>query len=262
MAAWPQPPSLAEQGSRPVPLGEVLRMTKQELVDIDPSEASMYQPGGVILADNFELPDLNEGFVDLDEALIETFVVGEDGRCVPTGSDHRVAEALGEAAARLADLSRSELDRMGQSFRRPAYVTASITPLELVSNHPHFDDEQFDPVDGVGVVITVADGAGTRLAISSLGLQPPRRGVPWSVDPTALVDFDADGRELQEVGANQVMAMARFGQLHAGPVTTATPGSDRTGSHLPDSDGQAGHDGVRVLLVFRADTIPQPGRAA
>lgn len=242
-----------------MPLADVLRMTKRELLELDPAEGSMCQPGGAILADRFDLPDLNRLFSDLDEALIETFVVDADGACIPTGSDRRVADALGPAAERLANLSRTELGRMGVMIGWPAYINASITPLDQIPNDPHFDDDQFNPDDGVGVVVTAADGAGTRLALSPLPLQPQRRGLPWAVDPSAVAEFLAGHLDVQQVGANQVMAMARFGQLHAGPVDGSEDASHNRTDQISGGDSEEhGSGGVRSLLVFRADTIPGP----
>lgn len=221
-----------------------LALTKAELLAIG-GEGVVHQTGGALIDGPVDIADLSGQFPDLSAPLIETFLIGADGSCSPTGTDQRLIDAVAATAASVAEQTLAALERFAVSLELPGYLTASVTPVEQVTSTPHADDDQFMPDDGVGIVAVVGDGLGPRIAIDPVPHLPTRPGLPLDFGPDAADRFDDGSIRSQQVAANRLVVLPQFGQLHAGP--TATP-----------NDHQRR---VRTLFVFRLRSLGgAPGR--
>lgn len=256
------------------PLAPVFGWSKGRFLAASGRRDALAQPGAVVLPEPFVLPPATaadpvgprEG-----EACLETFVVQPDpgadpdaaDRAVltiePTGVDPAVAAWWRPAVERLVDVVVAAVVDAGVELAYPAYVTASTTPLEAVAGGPHLDDDQTEVGSGVGLVAVAGSHLGPRVvrgAVGCRGLDPP---APVEVAAEALDAFDDEhdgdgpsgdgptgvepaggGRSaiVEEFPADRVVVFTRFGQLHAGP-------------RFAD-----GSEGIRRMLVFRADTVP------
>jgi hypothetical protein len=130
---------------------------------------------------------------------------------------------------------------------RPAYVTASATPLTEITTTAHVDDGGIEPAQAVGLVAIAASHAGPRLARGQLACGPIRPPAPLAIDPAAIEAFERGAGPSQSTPADRIVLFPRFGQLHAGPILTDPPPG-----------------GVRNLLVLRAGTgaVKTAGRPA
>lgn len=228
-----EPPVFSEEFAR------YLRMTKRDLFDSGAS-GELTQTGMASLDEPINVPP-----VVLDSSSvgpsIDMFVIdGTTGSCTPTGTNEELndawlptVEAMAAAVLRTAGEHRVKL-------AGDVYVTTSTTPLDLVSEDPHFDDDQFQPDDGVGLAAIVADQAGPRIACSPITHEPVRAPHPLIVTPEHESDFHNGNIVRQSGAAHRVYVFPQFGQLHAGP------GNIQTESHA-----------VRHLLVLRAATHPR-----
>ena len=211
-------------------------LTKQALVDRSGSE-SIDQSSGLVIDDDLRLPEIHSE-IRGPVPSITTFVVSVDGTVSSTGDNVELNEAWMPAVVAVtqrlqnwADTSRVELDG-------DAYVTASVTGAADVNGDAHFDDDQFDPPSGAGVVAIVGDLAGPSVASEPVphgGLRP-HQALTLTDEATAAFANGGFGRV--DYGPNELVVMAQFGQLHSGP-------------------GPCGGDGdVRHLIVFRSATTP------
>ncbi len=238
-------------------LARVLRGRKSDLVttvevDGQPSNA-IRQTGGAYLDGRFKLPPIDWELPG-SEPLIETFVVEPDGTCSGTGGDQRLIDAW---LPSVEQLSRRVFEAMAEADVRlesPAYLTASLTSPDQVTNTPHFDDDQYGADDGVGFVAIAGSGRGPRMAIDPVRCEPVRTGLPLAVD-SAVFDGFADGRSAaQQAEPDRIVVFPQFGQLHSGPSMTGyQPETDEPETQEPET-GEIGS--LRRLLVFRAQTVP------
>ncbi len=218
---------------------EVLRFEKRALIDTGDGACTVTQTGAACLADPFPVPVPVGGPDQLCEPLIETFVIEADGSCAATGTDTELIAGWLPIVASMADRVLAIMARHRITLRWPAYLTASLLPIEQVTTTPHFDDDVYNENDGVGVVAIVASHAGPRIACEPLGT---RRLAPMlAIEPAdGVVDRFAAGAMIhQQAPADRIVVFPGFGQIHAGPVI-----DDQT------------TDPVRRLLVFRAGTEP------
>lgn len=230
-----------------------LKGTKRDLLTGNEAEPAVLQPGGATLDGPFPLPPLTGGpapMIDtpIETPLIETFVV-EAGRGTGTGGDQRLIDAWLPSVEELSARVVTALGEHGVVLDGPAYVTASLTPVEQVTTTAHVDDDQYVAEEGLGVVAIVASHHGPRIATEPVAHRgrrpgPPRSGLPIELDVEAVERFGSGATPYQQAEPGRIVILARFGQLHAGPVIEPST-----------------TDPVRRLLVFRAGTRPVPERA-
>ncbi|MGI9595116.1 MAG: hypothetical protein ACR2QK_03090 [Acidimicrobiales bacterium] len=216
------------------------RMSKRQLLESAGSESTIVQTGGAYLADRLPVPPIEAGPPDPVEPMIETFLIEGDGTVTATGTDRALIDGCMPMARSMVDVMTEAIDGFDIELDGPAYVTASLTPVDQVTTVPHFDDDQYFDRDGVGLVAIVASHGGPRIASEPIDHRRARPGLPLEVDQAVFDRFDA-GRIAHNCGrADRVVVFPQFGQLHAGPVIDrSTTGAGRT------------------LLVFRAATKPR-----
>ena len=214
-----------------------LRLTKQQLVDLT-ADDTLHQTGGAYVGGAMPMPDLSATFVGLEEPRIETYLVDDQGVCTPTGNDDLLINSTKDIASAMAVTTLAGLASADVSTVSPGYLTASVLPIDQVADSAHFDDDQFEPAAGVGVVATLADCAGTRLALDPVPLQARRPNMPVTVSDQTIADFDTGADRIQRSLPGHIFVFPQFGQFHAGPPQAALDG-ERT---------------VRTLLVFRMGT--------
>ncbi len=232
-----------------------LRLSKQDLLTATGTGDTIAQTGAAYLPDPFPVPLMSELAIGVTEPIIETFVVDPDsGSCTPTGDDRVRIEAWLPIATTMVQQVTGALSANRVAIDGPAYLTASLTPVDQVTTVPHFDDDQYFDGHGVGVVAIAASHDGPRLARGALAAPRAMANGPLGLDQSDLdqwfePDEEAPGasHRVQGTGADRVVLFPRFGQLHAGPPLAAN-------SAAGASDG----GGVRNLLVLRADTVPSP----
>jgi hypothetical protein len=216
-------------------LVEHLRLTKQELVDLaGPDHVS--QSGADVISADFHVPAIAE-LVSLNLPSIETFVVAAVDRSIaPMGTNDELNAAWHPTVSAMAESMFEWLDGLGIEVHSDAYITASVTLAADVNEEAHFDDDQFMPSNGVGVVAIVADRAGPRVANTVISIPDAPAPRPLVVDDQLKADFAAGRIDHDIFGAHELVVFPQFGQLHAGPG--------------PCGSG----DEARHLLVFRAAT--------
>jgi hypothetical protein len=225
-----EPPVLSEE------FAQYLRMTKRDLFDSGAS-GELTQTGMAYVGEPINVPPVT---VDTSRTgpSIDMFVIdGATGSCTPTGTNAELNDAWLPTVEALATTVLSTVGDQGVKLTGDLYVTTSITPLELVSENPHFDDDQFQPDHGVGLAAIVADQAGPHIAYSPLAHEQVRAPHPLVVTPEHETDFHNGNIVRQSGAAHRVVVFPQFGQLHAGP------GNIQTEQHS-----------VRHLLVLRAAT--------
>jgi len=199
------------------------------------------QTGGAYLVEALAEPALAwPTEIVADEPLIETFVVAADGGCAGTGSHEALIDAWRPAAAQMAETVLAATSALAIPMTEPAYLTATVTPVDQIAGLAHFDDDLFTPTDGVGFVAIAGTVAGPRVACEPILQSEPPAGAQLVLSETEIERF-ATGGVVSHVGApERIVAFPQFGQLHAGPSVTA------------EHRGQ-----MRCLLVFRAATAPR-----
>ena len=218
---------------------DMLRGTKAALVAIADGGSTVIQTGAASLPDPFPVPAPAGSTGPGIEPLFETFVIEADGSCTATGTDADLIAGWLPIVGSMTDRVLDALSRHRIAVRWPAYLTASLTPIEHVNADPHFDDDLYVEDDGVGVVAIAASHAGPTIAH-----RPLRARRVTSTQPIEPVDgvferFSAGAMARQQVSADRIVVFPGFGQLHAGPVIDE-----------PTTDP------VRRLLVFRAGSDP------
>lgn len=214
-----------------------LRLSKKEQFDPD-HHGRLTQSGMAVIDDDFTVPPLGRS-ID-DEPSIETFVVDPTtGAVSPTGVDEELNQAWLPTVASMAKRVLAVLAEHDVEIAGQVYVTTSITPVDAISDDPHFDDDQFSPASGVGVVAIVADQGGPRVACSPIDVDPVPAPASIEVTEQLKASFNDGTIARQEADAHQLVLFSQFGQLHAGPGPTRSEDHD-----------------VRHLLVLRAATVP------
>ncbi len=217
-----------------------IKRSKQGLFDVA-GPGKIAQTGAMVLDENFALPDLNN--LGLTLPSIETFVVSTTGAVSATGSNDALNGAWLSTVERLARLvqrwaTAAEIDLVGDSF-----ITASVTRASEVNGDAHFDDDQFVPAAGAGLVAIVGDRGGPRVAAEAIDhdeIAPPH---PVVATDELVSNFANGDLERVDYGPNELVVLPQFAQLHAGPGPCG------------------GADEVRHLLVMRAATSPEDGEA-
>ncbi len=240
--AGPERPS--GRAGRPGPFDEhfaaTLRLSKQDLLTATGTGDTIAQTGAAYLPDPFPVPLMSELAIGVTEPIIETFVVDPDsGSCTPTGDDRVRIEAWLPIATTMVQQVTGALSANRVAIDGPAFLTASLTPVDQVTTVPHFDDDQYFDGHGVGVVAIAASHGGPRVACEPIPHRPARSSLPLEIDDRVIDRFSAGTVAFQQGAADRIVIFPQFGQLHAGPVVDQST----TGP-------------VRNLLVFRAATAP------
>jgi len=244
-------------------LAAVLRGRQADLVRPMGKGLDLAQVGAAVLSGEFSVPHSGPSDPVVPrggEATIETFVGDRGGGLAAAmGGDDDVAAWWQDTVDRLVGRVLEALGPLGVQLGGPIYVTTSATPIDQVIAEAHLDDDQFDPEAGVGVVAIAASHDGPRLARGALACPRAMANGPLGLDQSDLdrwfeTDEGAGGmsHRVQGTGSDRVVLFPRFGQLHAGPPLAANAADRGDG----DGDGGDAGDGVRSLLVLRADTIP------
>ncbi len=214
-------------------------MTKQALFD-QAGDEYLVQSGGEVLDPSFAVPAVSAE-IAVSVPSIETFVVsGSDRTVTPIGMNDELNNAWMPAVSAMANAVFGWLDQHDLSVAGDAYITTSITAASEVNGEAHFDDDQFSPATGAGVFAIVGDLAGPRALDAPLpypNIAAPR---PLTLDEDLKTKFSEGAGGLSPVafGANELVLMPQFGQLHSGPGPCGTA------------------DQRRHLLVLRAETLP------
>ena len=212
-----------------------LTLSKRQLIECAGAGAVL-QTGGSVISDSFSVPAVG---TEIDVALpsIETFVVSDDGAISPTGTNAKLNEAWLPSVEKMVSVVTDWLTEAGVQRTGDAYVTASITRANDVNGEAHFDDDMYNPDDGVGVAVVAADRNGPRVCTGSLSTMAESPRPLLSADEFKSA-FDAGELEHESFEPHSLVGFPQFGQLHAGPGPCGGP------------------DEVRHLLVFRASTVP------
>lgn len=169
-----------------------------------------------------------------DDAIIETFLVDADGQLTPLSESPALAAWQPRAEA-MANAVITTCAEHAIRIEFPAYLTGSITPVEMLEGNPHLDDDQLVPGAGLGLVAINGQHVGPRVAERPLALEGAATPGPLPLAESTVEQFrDADVPVGQ---ADKITVLAQFGQLHAGPSRAAI--------------SNATH---RQLLVLRAST--------
>ncbi len=218
-------------------LGGHVMLSKQEL--LDRSEAGFVeQVGAEIVDDSFELPQVERSLIT-SLPSIETFVVSPDRSMMATGMNELLNAAWEGSARRLIDIVFDWATAAGVEVLGDSYLTMSITPADQVNGEAHFDDAQFDPGQGVGLVAIVGDLGGSSVASAPIPHSEIRPHQQLSTTAAMVSAFAYGGYGRADFAANQVIVLPQFGQLHSGPGPCGSP------------------DELRHLMVFRAATAPR-----
>ncbi|MEM9655571.1 MAG: hypothetical protein AAGA65_26025 [Actinomycetota bacterium] len=218
-----------------------LRITKSAVLKTGPNGSSQAaQFGGGYLEGTIDLPEPPPGLARGPH--IDMFVCGADGSCEPTGSNQDLIALWQPAVQDFAGTVYSAMAAAGVTLAPVAYVTASLTPGTDIIGDAHFDDDQYLPDAGVGLVAILGSDAGPRVATEPIAVVDARPGLPMAVEETAFARFAAGRLAHQQAGPGRIVVFPQFGQLHAGPALAAT---DPTAT--------------RRLLVMRAETVPDAG---
>ncbi len=214
-------------------------VSKRQLL-ADAPKGLVHQVGGAYLPGEISLPDaahLADPLCASGETLIETFMISADGLAEPTGTDTDFIQLWQPVVTEVVARIRETCDVMGIAQADMSYLTASVTPASEVIGLPHFDDGQFIPDDGVGLVAIVGDIAGSRIAVEPIRHMPTQPGLPLEVSDDVIDEFFAGHIAQQHTEANRIVVFPQFAQLHSGPQLIG---------------GDA--DRVRCMLVYRTTT--------
>ncbi len=223
-------------------VGDHIRLSKQALFERS-GPGLIGQTGGESIADSFEFTQFDSATIAAALPSIETFVVSSDRSITATGSNEALNVAWMPAIERLVEAVFVWVERAGIEVVRDSYVTASLTSAAEVNGEAHFDDDQFDPVAGAGVVAVVGDIAGPRVASDPIPHAAIRPYQPLIASEAIRAEFAGGGYGRVDYRAGEIVVLPQFGQLHSGPGPCGTA------------------DTVRHLLVLRAKTTPsEPSR--
>ena len=226
-------------------VSDLVGFTKQALFDLA-GDGHIIQSGGEVLDANFAVPNVSAS-VEVSPPSIETFVVSKSVSkgavsVMPIGMHVELNEAWMPAVTAMAEAVVGWLDEHGISLAGDAYITTSITAASEVNGEAHFDDDQFAPQSGAGVFAIVADLAGPRALTAPLPYPQLTAPHPLTVDDELKAEFENAGLlDPISFGANELVLMPQFGQLHSGPGPCGT------------------EDQRRHLMVFRGETLPADG---
>ena len=217
-------------------VGDHIRLSKQALFELA-GDGFITQTRGEIIDEAFTLPQIDVTIYD-SLPSIETFVRSSGGSVSATGSNEELNAVWMPVVDRLAGVVLSWAEGADVEFTGDAYITCSVTAANEVNGEAHFDDDQFDPAAGAGLVAIVGDLNGSSVASAPIPHEAirPHQSVTASEEIKAAFGDGDFGRV--DYGPNQLVALPQFGQLHSGPG--------------PCGDANE----VRHLMVFRASTKP------
>ena len=210
------------------------KLSKQSLFDAA-GEGFLAQTGGELLDAHFALPSIDPT-ISGPLPSIETFVASTAGEISAMGTNTALNAEWQPVVERLIAAVHAWAAKSEVEFTGDAYVTASITPAADVNGEAHFDDDQFTPTAGAGLVAIVGDLSGPRVAADPVPhdeINSPRPVVASDAIKGAFADGTISSAAY---GANELVLLPQFAQLHAGPGPCGSA------------------DEVRHLLVFRAST--------
>ncbi len=213
------------------------RLSKLALFERSETD-SIAQTGGEIIDADFRLPTIESEIVQSFPS-IETFVAADDGTISAMGTNRDLITAWRPAVDALVQQMRGWASANDVELVGDAYVTASITPAGEVNGEAHFDDDQFVPDAGVGLVAIVGDLGGPTVASTPIPHAPVRPHQALEVDEQVALAYAQGAFERIDYGPNELVALPQFGQLHSGPGPS-------------EGIGDARH-----LLVYRATTVPK-----
>lgn len=216
-------------------VAELVQLSKQALF-ARAGQHSIAQSGGEVIDDDFALPTIAEQLVSTLPA-IDTFVKSSDGAITAMGTNDALNDAwmpAVEAAARRVDRWAEDA---GIETTGDTYITVSITSAAEVNGEAHFDDDQFAPGAGAGLVAIVGDHGGPSVAAQPIPHDPVRPHQPLSLTDDLKNEFADGGYGRIDYGPNQLVVLPQFGQLHSGPGPCGTAYE------------------VRHLLVYRVATV-------
>lgn len=228
----------APEGVRPITpeYARHLTLPKRAFLEPDESPRQLIQVGGAYIGGEIELPAAPD---PAPGGSIETFAIGGDLSCEPLGANMAVIETFASTARLLAGLLLDALHKYGVAIVFPGFLTVATTPVSAVSSLPHFDDEHYEPLDGVGVVAVLATRDGTRVARNNVPITSASDGFPLDLPGSTIDGFWSEDVDKQVASPGRLLVMPQFGQLHAGPPIA---------SHETE--------GNRTTFVIRFGTIP------
>lgn len=216
-------------------VAELAQLSKQALF-ARTGEHSIAQSGGEAIDDNFALPTIDRQLVATLPS-IETFVKSTDGTVSAMGSNDALNSAWMPAVEAAAQRVGNWAKDAGVELAGDAYITVSITSAAEVNGEAHFDDDQFSPDSGTGLVAIVGDRGGPSVAAHPLPHDAVRPHQPLTLTDEHVDNFADGGFGRIDYGPNQLVVLPQFGQLHSGPGPCGSA------------------DEVRHLLVYRAATV-------
>ena len=217
----------------------LVRLSKQQLFEAA-GDGQIAQSGGEVIDEAFALPTI-DSTVARSVPSIETFVVSATGDISAMGTNGELNASWLPAIDRLVEAVHEWVAAADVELMGDAYVTASLTAATEVNGEAHFDDGQFDPAAGAGLVAIVGDLGGPRVASTPIPHVPVRPHQPLSTDAETVAAFANGDFGRVDYGPNELVVLPQFGQLHSGPGPCATT-------------GDSAH--VRHLLVLRSATTP------
>lgn len=217
-------------------VGDLVRLSKQQLSELA-GDGLVAQSGGLSIGDSFDLPQIGAAVYGALPS-IETFVLSSDGTVSATGSNEALNQAWTPAINRLVDAVMGWVAEVGVTLVGDSYITASITAADQVNGEAHFDDDQFNPTAGAGLVAIVGDLGGSSVAADPITHEQIRPHQSLTASKEMKAEFANGGFGRVDYQPNQLVALPQFGQLHSGPGPCGSA------------------DEVRHLMVFRATTKP------
>ncbi len=205
--------------TRPVALDKryaaILRSSKTDFVSVTEHETSVLQHGAARIS-TAGWPGWPSGLTTI-EPVIETFVAGPDHVAATSDNDPFVG-AWAPLVTWMNNTVRAALEDVGVLFTGDAYVTASLTPTDTLEGVAHIDDDQFVPNDSVSMVAILGDLAGPRMATKPIGHPALRPMAPLTFAADVLDSFATNMMDRCASGADELVVLPQFGQLHAGPT--------------------------------------------
>lgn len=214
----------------------LVRLSKQDLFD-RAGDGLIAQSGGEIVDDTFVMPSI-EMSVAGPLPSIETFVVSRTGEISAMGTKEALNAAWMPTIERLVAGVHAWVEAAAVELTGDAYVTASLTAASNVNGEAHFDDGQFEPTAGAGLVAIVGDLDGPSVASEPIPHDDVRPNQPLADDNEMKMAFDEGDFGRIDFAPNELIVMPQFGQLHSGPGPCGAATN------------------VRHLLVFRSATAP------